>query len=198
MYAYKGIKIRGCEDVYEPSDDTFLLLESLEHINLAGKRAIEIGTGTGIISIYLAKKGAIVDAVDINPQAVSCAKRNAKENSVIIEVYESSFFERVGDKKFDLIIFNPPYLPEDEEDRKCVDVLTLAWMGGKGGIEKTERFLYDAKEYLRENGEIYVVLSSLSEIDSLLSKFSSIYVYEVLSSAKFDFETIYVYKFKKR
>ncbi len=196
MLRYNGISINECKSVYAPSDDTFLMLRALERVRVSGKRVLEIGTGTGIIAIFIAKMGAHVTAVDINPEAVKCARENARMNKVALNVFESDLFERVPkNDPFDIIVFNPPYLPEDEEDENEKSQLSLAWKGGGSGIEVTKRFLEEAHARLTEKGEIYAVLSSLASLDELFKEAHAHYSYYFVEEEKFDFETIYVCRF---
>lgn len=171
---YKGTKIQTSDDVYEPSEDTFLLLEALDSIGLKETESVlEIGTGTGIIAIHMARHATSVTAVDINPHATECARKNAKANGIKnIEIKESDLFENVG-KKYDLIIFNPPYLPEEKKDTKK-DIIECSWDSGKSGRNTTDRFLKDAPLHLKDKGRIIIVGSSRSRykktVDALKKK----------------------------
>ncbi len=112
LYLY-NLKIRVFGAVYEPAEDTFLLISALEKLNLKNNAALEVGTGSGIIALILARRAKTVLAADINPEAVECAKENAKRNKITnIEFRESDLFENIRGR-FDLIVFNPPYLPEE-------------------------------------------------------------------------------------
>lgn len=71
------------------------------------RRILDMGTGTGYIAIFLAKTGANVDAIDINQDAIACAKENTTRNAVSVNVFYSDLFEKVTGM-YDLIIFNPP------------------------------------------------------------------------------------------
>ena len=84
--------IESCEGVYEPAEDSLLLARSVR----CGNRCLEIGCGTGIISIYCAMSGSMVEAVDINPLAVKCASENAKRNAVHITAKESDLFSNIA------------------------------------------------------------------------------------------------------
>jgi len=144
------------ESVYAPREDSFLLQKEVKrYIKLnKPKRVLDMGTGSGIQAITSKLMGVEeVLAVDINPKAVKLAKRNAKHNKVDIEGYRSDLFSRVKGK-FDLIIFNPPYLPVEPP----VDV---QWSGGKEFIEK---FVQQAKLFLTDTGAILFVFSSVDPV----------------------------------
>ena len=144
-----GIDIAEDPEVYPPSDDSILLIESLDVRE--GERVLEVGCGSGVVSIHCARNGCDVTAVDINPRAVELARRNAAANGVDIPVSESDVYGNV-DGRFDTIVFNLPYLPVDEEG-----LLAKAWSGGP------ERLLEGAPGHLNPDGRVVVVVSSLTE-----------------------------------
>ena len=138
--------------IYSPQEDSFLLEREVKRFS-GGKKVLDIGTGSGIQALRALKSGAReVLAVDINKEAVESCKK-AGVNAVVSDLF-SSIDEG---KKFDLIIFNPPYLPFDErEDTES----SLATTGGKKGNEVIIRFLEDAGNYLSREGRILLVVSS--------------------------------------
>ncbi len=146
------IAVNCPESVYCPSDDTFLLIDALEIV--PGERALEIGCGSGLVSLHLAKAGAVVTAVDVNYEAAICAKEAAGLNGLRLEVIRSDLFQNVRGC-FDLIVFNPPYLRGEGND-----VSDLAWAGGRTGTETLGRFLEQAPEHLDLSGRIVVIVSS--------------------------------------
>jgi release factor glutamine methyltransferase len=173
------------EIVYEPQEDSYFLLECLEkeiQRNIP-KRALEIGTGSGILSILLSDRIEKIVAVDINPKAIKYAKKTAKKDGVKnIRFIESDLFENVKGK-FDLIFFNPPYLPGKGE--KCL-------FGGKRGQVVTERFLKDVGSYLKKEGEAIVLLSSFNQVEKLSKK----YRLEKIDEKKLWFESLYCMKLR--
>lgn len=178
-----SLKIYVEDGVYEPAEDSYLLIKALEV--KGNEKILDMGTGCGIIALHLAKKGCKVVAVDINEKAVENAKKNAKANGLKIDFRKSNLFEAINEK-FDLIVFNPPYLPTKEED--------LAWDGGKDGIEIIKKFLEEAKNYLEKDGMIYIVLSSLCNIEKLKKLFEKKYKFEEVLKQNFFFERLYVYR----
>lgn len=182
-----NIHINECEGVYRPDDDTFLLLECVEV--QGGDRVLEMGCGTGIISIHCAMAGASVTAVDLNQRAVECARENANANGVELFLIRSDLFFEVGGK-YDLVIFNPPYLPVEEEGD-----LERAWAGGKGGIEVVSRFLHGLQEHLAEGGRALLLVSSKMDLKDLFSKFEWLKMRK-LASRNFFFEELSVLELK--
>jgi len=169
---------------YPVSEDTLLILDHLK----CGKKVLDMGTGNGVIAIECAKRGSQVTAVDIDPKAVMKLKKIAEEENLKIEAFVSNLFENVNGK-FDTIIFNPPYLPGN-----AVELEDLQWAGGgEYGDEIILRFLTQAKEYLKEDGEIYIILSSFNRIERIKNL---PYQFELLATKKFSFHEIYLYRLK--
>lgn len=167
--------------VYQPREDSRLLAKQILERDLDGMRCLDMGTGSGIIAKKMVRSGAEeVVAADKNPEAVEEASEKLEDQGNV-RVVESDLFENV-EGKFDLIAFNPPYLPgsdvdEDMEDREI-------WRGGDSGEEFTEEFLETARERLNDGGEILFVVSSLSDFDRS--------DYEIVDTKQLWFEDIYV------
>lgn len=173
--------------VYRPGEDTYLVLEYLEGLDLGEKTFLDMGTGNGEIAVKAAEKGAEVTAVDINPEALSFAREKAGERGLEdkITFLESDLFEEV-EGEFDIVVFNPPYLPGSEGlgDEEI-------WRGGEKGIEVTESFLREVPEFLAEGGEAFVVMSSRSEIEYIVDSFDL----SAVSSKKIWFENLKLFRF---
>lgn len=150
-----SIDIAEDPEVYPPSDDSILLVESLDVV--PREKVLEVGCGSGVVSIHCAKNGCYVTAVDVNPRAVELARRNAEANGTDIRVLESDVYGNV-DGVFDTIVFNLPYLPVDEEG-----LLAKAWSGGPDGLGPLPRLLEGAPDHLVPDGRVVVVVSSLTE-----------------------------------
>ena len=150
-----SIDIAEDPEVYPPSDDSILLIESLDVI--PREKVLEVGCGSGVVSIHCAKNGCYVTAVDVNPRAVELARRNSVANGTDIRVLESDVYGNV-DGVFDTIVFNLPYLPVDEEG-----LLAKAWSGGPDGLGPLPRLLEGASDHLIPGGRVVVVVSSLTE-----------------------------------
>lgn len=158
------------ENVYEPAEDSFLFAE-----NLAVKKyevVLDMGTGCGILGITAAEKAAKIVMVDVNPYAVRCAKENAKLNGVLEQicfVQGDLFAPMRTEEKFDSILFNAPYLPSKPSEDKSW--LGRAWAGGATGRQVIDRFVCEAPEYLKENGCILLMQSTLSNVNETSRKF---------------------------
>lgn len=157
------------EDVYEPAEDTFLFAENLRV--KFGDFVLDMGTGCGILGIIAAEKASGVVAVDINPYAVRCAKENAKLNRVADKMFfvQGDLFSPLKlTVKFDLILFNTPYLPVECENGCWLE---RAWAGGAAGRQVIDRFIYETPKHLKPNGRILLMQSTLSGVDETLKKF---------------------------
>ena len=186
------IDIDTDDQVYSPSDDSYMLLRTTE---LApGETFLEVGSGTGLVAIHAARTGANVTASDVNPHAVELTKRNAAKNRVQLKVVQSDLFEKVGGL-FDVISFNPPYLPGDSNSTSWIE---RSWSGGETGGEIPVRFLQDAWRHLAPGGRIHMVLSSLTGLTSVLKAAKERYDSEMLEEQRLFFESLFAYRFKVR
>ena len=195
-FSYNDLVIELHSEVYNPAEDTFQLLEAIK-VN-DGDHVFEIGTGCGIIALACAQKGADVICSDVNPFAVELVKKNYMQN---MKLLNGNFEVRLGDlfsvlslgEKFDIIIFNPPYLPT-KKDEKVDRWFDTAVDGGISGLDVTTRFLEGLKDYLMPDGRAFFVFSSLSDrkkLEKIIAKNGL--KYEVVLSRVFDDEQLDVY-----
>ncbi len=183
-----SIEIEVSREVYNPSDDSYILLRNLE-VN-PGQSFLEIGSGSGLISIHAARNGANVTAVDINPEAVECTRMNALRNGVRIKIRQSDLFKNVTGY-YDLIAFNPPYLPTESRSTSWIE---KSWSGGEEGSETAVAFLAEAWKHLAPGGRIYLVLSSIGGLMSVLKAAKGRYEAEMLEEVHQFFESVFVYR----
>jgi len=158
------------ENVYEPAEDSFLFAENLDIQE--GNKILEIGTGCGILGILAAKKAKIVVAVDINFGAVSCARINARLNNVQNKIFylQGDLFAPLRESyKFDVILFNAPYLPVEENEK--ASWIGRAWNGGVTGRQVIDRFIAKAPNHLRPKGRVLLMQSTLANFDETLQRF---------------------------
>ena len=175
--------------VYLPSDDSFLLAENLEIKE--GQRVLEIGTGSGIVSMYASLLTDNVTATDINYNALELAEKNFKINNIdTIKLEFGDLFEPVKDQKFDVILFNTPYLPTDSDD-VINDDLNYAFDGGLDGRNVIDRFINQVSNHLNDKGIVQMIQSSLSDNEKTLNMFDrNGFIAEIAESEKFFFEEI--------
>lgn len=187
--------------VYPPMDDTFLLIDALKQESLAGKKIVEIGCGSGLVSMFIAKRARIVHALDINPLAALVTLLNSRKNNIFnVHVMNMNLLDAFkGTFKADGLIFNPPYLPEDDLTRDLSFHERLMYYGGKEGINLSIIFLKRAINHLKKNGAIYLISSTLSNIKKLKEKISLLGLkYEILKEDKFFFERILILKIMRQ
>ena len=171
------------DDVYPPSDDSFLLISSL---NIrAGERILEIGCGSGIVSMHCALHGGIVTCGDISKKAVALTRRNIALNSLNATVVETDVYSNI-EGRFDTIMFNLPYLPVKEEGD-----LALAWSGGEDGLGPLLELISGAQDHLLPGGRLIVVVSSLMDQSALHSVLNGLTV-RTLSELPLFFEKLRV------
>jgi release factor glutamine methyltransferase len=180
------------ESVYEPAEDSFLLADNLTVKE--GDLILDVGTGCGLLAVLAADKAEKVVATDVNPSAVLCARQNAVLNNVAkrVEVRHGDLLEPVKkEEEFDVILFNAPYLPSEKWEER--DLSSQAWAGGETGRKVIDRFIREAPAYLRENGRILLVQSTLSDVEQSLKMFVEQGLNtKVIAERKVDFETIMV------
>jgi release factor glutamine methyltransferase len=181
--------------VYEPREDSDLLARYVRM--MARGNVLDMGTGSGVQAFAAIENSHVkeVIAVDINPLAVDHVRkridvlRHENPRARKIVVLQSDMFKSLQGQKFDTIICNPPYLPDEEKDSDP------ALYGGPQGYEWTARFIYEAQDYLAPNGQILLLFSSLTNRDRIdLELKMHGYRFEELGQLAEFFERLYVYR----
>jgi release factor glutamine methyltransferase len=185
------------ENVYEPAEDSFLFAGHLDVKE--GELVLDMGTGCGILGIIAAKKASEVVAVDVNPYAVRCAKQNAELNNVRSKMtfVQGNLFTFLSEKaKFDVILFNAPYLPTDEAE--SASWLDRAWTGGVTGRQIIDHFIAEAPKHLKRTGRVLLLQSTLANVNETVRRFTEFHlnVSIVVDCALPFFETITLLKAK--
>ena len=126
-----------------------------------GLSVLDLGTGSGVGAVFAAKRGAQVTALDINPEAVRCAQINARLNyqEDRIQVLQGDLFDPLGGRRFDLILFNPPFYRG-----RPIHNLDYAWRG----LGIFERFSAQLGHMLTPDGRALLILSTHGDCDRLL------------------------------
>ena len=141
------------------------LARTLTSITLTSEtRVLDLGTGAGLSAIVAAQQVRCVTASDINPEAVRCAKINAWLNRVAdrVEVVEGDLFAPLGEQRFEVIAFNPPFFRGVPRDR-----LDQAWRS----MDVVERFAAEVREHLTPHGYSLVIYSSAADEAALRRAF---------------------------
>ena len=178
--------------MYFPSEDSFFFKDFLENyfkkIKKNKKEKIKIldmGSGSGILAEECSKfiKKENILCADIQKESFDLLKKKG------FNAIKSDLFKQINKKeKFDLIIFNAPYLPEDKREPKESSIETT---GGKNGDEISLRFLRKAFNYLKKDGKIFLLVSSLTPLNRIKK-----YKYKIVAKKKIPFEELLILKFE--
>lgn len=162
-YNYKSVSGIVLPGVFFPhfTMSTKFFMDFLTDKDLDQKTVLELGCGTGIISVYAAQKGAIVTASDINPAAITNVKLNAKRNKVSIKVIQSDLFENIEPLPFDFVLINPPYYPKNPKDDA-----EKAWFCGVD-FDYFKALFPRLTNYFNPSASVYMILSEDCEIDKI-------------------------------
>lgn len=137
------------------------LLEHIQSFDLENKSVLELGAGSGLIAVTVAKKGAISTAVDINHGSIRAITSNARRNNVSVEVIHSDLFEAIPGRMFDHIIINPPFYKKDP-----VTFEEHAWYCGSDSNYFT-RLFQALKEHTHAQTVVSMILSDACDIDQI-------------------------------
>lgn len=173
-----SLEFEVTRDVLIPRPDSETLVsEGLQLIkDMQRPRVLDIGTGSGNLAIAIAhqKKDAEVTAVDISPRALEVARRNAVKHKVDarIRFLQGDLFSPLSPgERFDLIVSNPPYIPQGELAGLAPGVRDYEPMtaldGGPDGFAVTDRILAEAPDWLAEGGSLMIEIHSLLGEDAL-------------------------------
>lgn len=151
---------RDLEQVYQPAEDSRLLAEAARESVAEGDRVLDVGTGSGYVADALAAAGADVVATDVNPLAC----QQAREAGVpVVQANLADPFDRAT---FDLVTFNPPYLPTPPEEAMD-DWMERALSGGEDGRRVIEPFLATVGRVVRPGGSVLLIVSSLTDVEAV-------------------------------
>ena len=155
--------------VFHPRSDTWMLRDRLLEEDLQGARVLEVCTGPGAIALAAARHGARVTAIDIGWLAVLSTRINAARERLDVEVLRGDLFEPVANRRFDVIVSNPPYVPSDRTRRSRV-APSRAWDGGQDGREVMDRLIAEVPDHLAPGGRCLLVHSSLNDAQRTLDE----------------------------
>ncbi len=163
LYRYKDIRLDIAPQVFHPGFffSTQLLLQYISRLPLKDKCFLELGCGSGLISIAAAKKGARVTATDINPVAIEFLKKNSLQNKVGLDIIQSDIFKNIPNQLFDIIAINPPYYK-----KQPVSALDHAWCCGENG-EYFSALFDTIGHYILADTEILMVLTENCDMEMI-------------------------------
>jgi len=175
---FYGLSFLVNEHVLIPRQDTELLVEEALKTTAEDSAVLDLCTGSGAVAVAIkhTHPGAAVTALDISKEALETAKKNAEQNGCEIEFLLSDLFEELGtERKFDVIVSNPPYISETEYETLMPEVKdhepSLALLAGEEGLDIYRRLIAEAPRYLAKGGALLVEIGcSQAEAVSRLFK----------------------------
>jgi HemK-related putative methylase len=181
--------------MYEPSEDSELIRKHIKDYISQNSLVLDIGTGSGILAKEALNYANKVVAVDIDDEVLKYVRQIFKEfiKKKQLRVYKSDLFSNKAlNTVFDLIVFNPPYLPDDGYSRD------IALIGGKHGYEIIKRFIEDLNPHLDEEGTALLVFSTLTvpnKINDFLER--NLFEFKLIDEYKLFFEKLFIYEIRK-
>jgi release factor glutamine methyltransferase len=163
QFEYESIKIRVFTTVFHPGffGSTRFILDYLKNKDLQRSTLLEVGSGTGLISVHAAKRGAAVTAIDLNPVAVENTRANCALNNVTVQILLSNLFESIPKQTFDWIVINPPYYPKAPQNSE-----ELAWYCGEG-FDYFKNLFVQLTPYTHSKTSTLMALSQACDIETI-------------------------------
>lgn len=132
--------------------------------SLAGRTVVDVGCGSGLLALVAARAGGNVCALDINPDAVRCTRANAARNGLRLATVRSDLFDGVPDRRFDVVVVNPPYFPGDP-----VDAADHAWRAG-AGYSYFERLFAGLARHTTDGADVWMILADNCDMPAIIGK----------------------------
>lgn len=188
-----GIAIVYIEGVYQPSHDSAILLNTVEHVIKFSKEyidvALEIGCGTGYVTAKLLSNNDLAYAIliDVDPKAVYSTWETMKINKVDgkADVVQCDGASCVRSRAVNLVYFNPPYLPVCDEISDAI-----AWNGGEDGLEIWAKFFKDSLNICKNSCVIAFVFSTLQRVEEIIEHVLKYEYVEIFDCEQFFYEML--------
>ena len=166
-YTFGDIRLIVPPSVFHPRFffSTKILLKYISQLDLQQKSFLELGAGSGLISIYAAKKNANVIATDINPVVIEYLKKNQARNNVSLNIISSDLFQSIPPQSFDVIAINPPYYKKSPKSDA-----EYAWYCGENG-EYFQNLFSSLGQYIHSESLVLMILSEDCDI-LMITKFA--------------------------
>ena len=183
--SFMDLEFKVNSSVLIPRPETEELVRLMLKEDLDGKEILDIGTGSGCIAISLAKNlpNAKITVLDISKNALEVAKENAELNNVNIDFINADIFEYQTDKKYDVIVSNPPYVTESEKTLMIKNVLDFEpelalFVEDEYPLRYFEYIIEKSKNYIKKHGLIFFEINDIFEI-SLTQVISKKYNFKI-------------------
>ena len=186
---FEKFKVETNNNVFSPRIDVEIFVQAMQGIIKKDSKILELGTGTGAISIALAKnyKDISILATDINKFAIKIAKKNSEINKVdkIIDFKESNWFSNIKDNKYDFIITNPPYIPKENSSifSKLSDPKDSLY-SNKNGLADIYTIIENSLNYLNNNS--YLLIEHAHYQTLILKEYAKKFGFSYIKSQKDD------------
>jgi release factor glutamine methyltransferase len=160
-YSYENVTLTIFPGVFHPGFffSTKFLLHFIEQFDLKGKKILELGAGSGLISFVAEKSGAEVTASDLSKVAIKGLQFNKEKLQSNITIISSDLFDEIPNQQFDFIIINPPYFPKNPDNES-----QLAWYSGEH-FEYFNKLFSQLSAFVNQSGKVIMILSE--ECDTL-------------------------------
>ncbi|MFC6835775.1 HemK2/MTQ2 family protein methyltransferase [Halomarina ordinaria] len=181
------------EQVYQPAEDSDLLARAVAERLDGDERLLDVGTGSGYVAATVADEtGCDAVGVDLSPLAVRAARERG------VPVVRGDLLAPFRDGAFDVVAFNPPYLPTDP-DAEWDDWMEHALSGGADGRRLVDPFLDDVRRVLAPGGRVFLLVSSLTDIEAVRERARANGLRgDVVAEASFPFERLVVLDLRPR
>ncbi|KAH7590941.1 eRF1 methyltransferase catalytic subunit MTQ2 [Nakaseomyces glabratus] len=210
------------EKVYEPSEDSFLLLDILEkerqyladRFSKSLNVVCEIGVGSGIVTTFMMQNTIpsaghlnLYYAIDVNPWALESTLTTADINNCkksYLEPVQADLTSSFRTREIDLLIFNPPYVPAEdvptipEETDDQDKWLDLALLGGEDGMDVTNKVLDNLEAILSLSGVAYILFCARNKPEEIAKRMEQIWDIKLIEQRKAGWEILSVYRFQKK
>jgi release factor glutamine methyltransferase len=162
-YTYDGLKVTVLPSVFHPGLlwSTKYLLKFISRFDFKNQKVLELGAGSGLISLWVSRAGARMTATDINPAAIASIKESQTINQLAISTYQSDLFDAIPPQIFDYILINPPFYPQ-----KAKNTREFAFFCGPN-FEYFQRLFVQLKKYSNAQTSIFFVFADNCDLKSI-------------------------------
>ena len=179
MPSLAHLSTKDYQNVYEPSDDTFLLCDALsadvdELRRNCPALCVEVGSGSGCVTAHLASllPAAAVLAIDVNSDATIASRATARANNVAhrVAALQMDLLAALRPASIDVLVFNPPYVPTSEEElAEALETrdISASWAGGTRGRRVLDKLLPHVGTALSPCGAFYLLGVAENDVDEV-------------------------------
>lgn len=190
-FSYHDITITVSPGIFPPqyTFSTKILLKYLETLNLKGRSFLELGCGSGIISLLASKMGALVTASDINEKALSQLEKSATKNELELQIVNSDLFKNIPESNFEYIFINPPYYPKEP-----ASIEENAWFCGEN-FEYFVKLFQQLPKFVESQSKVIMILSKDCNIEKIQTIAQSNHLdLSLISTEKSFWETNFLFR----